>query len=174
MKDGEKPNRVSWNSNFVDITGSIVHSGDVRHVVGNCEEYVSVDFSKNVPYTWMLVGVQNYNTPRLCDLENYIGFRVGEEVVYRAKVNLEEKDFIGYLVNLKEGYVKFIMEGMSDGLGSFGETKFNQYILKKSLNLKKLLEDYIKIKGGILMEEPDEETETLPRNAWELSKLLLD
>ena len=123
----------------------------------------------------MLIGVQNYNSPRLCDLENYIGLRVGDEVLYRAKVNLEEKDLIGYLVNLKEGYVKFIMEGMRDDfIYSFGKTKFNQYILQKNLNLKKLLEDYIKVKGGILMEEPDEETEILPRNAWELSKLLLD
>lgn len=175
MKDGEEPKRVSWNSNFADETGSIVHSGDVRHLVGNCEEYVSVDFSKNVPYTWMLIGVQNFNSPRLCDLENYIGFRVGEEVIYRVKVNLEEKNLIGYLVNLKEGYIKLIMEGMTEGIiCSFGKTKFNQYILQKSLNLKKLLEDYIKIKGGILMEEPDKETEILPRNAWELSKLLLD
>ena len=67
------------------------------------------------------------------------------------------------------------MEGMNDSIiNSFGKTKFNQYILQKSLNLKKLLEDYIKIKGGILMEEPDGETEILPRNAWELSKLLLN
>ena len=175
MEDGGEPNRVSWDSNFTDETGSIVHSGDVRFVVGNCEEYVSVDFSKNIPYTWMLVAVQNYKSPRLCDLENYIGFRVEDEVIYRVKVNLEDKNLIGFLVNLKEGYVKLIMEGMNDSIiVSFGKTKFNQYILQKSLNLKKLLEDYIKIKGGILMEEPDEETEILPRNAWELSKLLLD
>lgn len=175
-EENETLGRVSWDSCFKDQTKSITHSGDVRMVKGNCEEYVCVNFSETPPYDWMLIGVQNYNSPKLCDLENYIGLRKENEVLYRVKVNLEEKNLIGFLVNLKEGYIKLIMEGINENLiTSFGKTKFNQYILRGNLKLKTLLEDYIKTKGGILMEEPDEETEILPsKNAWELSKLLLD
>lgn len=173
--EDETLEKLSWDTRFIDKTKSITHSGDVRWVVGNCEEYVCVNFSEKLPYEWMLIGVQNFHSPKLCDLENYIGLRKENEVLYRAKVNLEEKNLIGFLVNLKEGYIKLIMEGINENLIiSVGKTKFNQYILQKNLKLKPLLEDYIKIKGGILMEEPDEETEILPKNAWELSKLLLD
>lgn len=166
--------RLSWNSYYGSKDLGITHSGDVRNVKGDCEEYVCVRFKHN-SYKWMLIGVQNYNSPRLCDLENYIGLRRENDVIYRAKVNLNDRNLIGFLVNLEEGYVKFIMEGTNeDILTSFGKTKINQYILQKNLNLKNLLKDYIEAKGGIVMDTPDEETEILPRNAWELSKLLLE
>ena len=172
----------------------IRHSGDIRHVQGNCAEYINIDFrgSKEIPYRWMVIGVQNFDSPRLCDLENYIGVAkvsgnddkfgmwtpTENEILTRTKVTLQEKNLLGYLVDFKESTVKYILEGIQSDLNSSVNLDLiRQYTIHSNLGLKKLLGLYLEAKGCIMMEEPDEGTKVYTVediNSGEISCMLLD
>ena len=186
-------NRVGYDTSFIDRTGLIRHSGDIRHVKGNCAEYINIDFrgSKELPYRWMVIGVQNFDSPRLCDLENYIGVAkvsgnddkfgmwtpTENEILTRTKVTLQEKNLLGYIVDFKESTVKYILEGIQSDLNSSVNLDLiRQYTVQSNLGLKKLLGLYLEAKGCIMMEEPDEETKVYTVediNSGEISNLLL-
>lgn len=185
-------NRVGYDTSFTDRTGMIRHSGDIRHVKGDCAEYINIDFrgSKELPYRWMVVGVQNFDAPRLCDLENYIGVAKisGEEktgrwvpseneILTRAKVTLPEKNLLGYIVDFKESTVKYILEGIQSNLNSSVNLDLiRQYTVKDNLSLVKLLAMYLEAKGCKIVEEPDEETRVYTTEdiySGEISGLLL-
>lgn len=185
-------NRVGYDTSFTDRTRMIRHSGDVRHVVGDCAEYINIDFrgSKELPYRWMVVGVQNFDAPRLCDLENYIGVaKVSgdkkngrwvpseNEILTRAKVTLPEKNLLGYIVDFKESTVKYILEGIQSNLNSSVNLDLiRQYTVKDNLSLVKLLTMYLEAKGCKIVEEPDEDTKVYTTKdiySGEISNLLL-
>lgn len=185
-------NRVGYDTSFIDKTRMIRHSGDVRHVKGDCAEYINIDFrrSKELPYRWMVIGVQNFNAPRLCDLENYIGVaKVSgdkkngrwvpseNEILTRTKVTLPEKNLLGYIVDFKESTVKYILEGIQSNLNSSVNLDLiRQYTVKDNLSLVKLLGMYLEAKGCKIVEEPDEETRiytTQDIYSGEISNLLL-
>ncbi len=182
--------KIGWNSDFLDPEKRISYSGDVRFVKGNCAEYISVDFRKNadLPYRWMIVGVQNFEHPHLSSLENYVGVAKisGEynesdvwgpesnEILFRAQVTVEEKNLIGYLVDFKESTVKYILEGTQQNLATIHLDLLKLYTIPGNLSVRKLLEMYIKAKGGIIVEEPDKETKIYSlENLEEITKMLL-
>ena len=185
-------NRVGYNTSFIDRTGMIRHSGDVRHIKGDCAEYINIDFrrSKELPYRWMIIGVQNFDAPRLCDLENYIGVaKVSgdkkngmwvpseNEILTRTKVTLMEKNLLGYIVDFKESTIKYILEGIQSNLNSSVNLDLiKQYTVKDNLGVKKLLRMYLEEKGCEVVEEPDEETKIYTTQdicSGEISNLLL-
>ena len=167
--------RLSWNTDqYVEESGCIRHSGDVRHVKGNFEEYISVDFSKQIPYEYMIIFVQNFDSDKLSDLENYVGFGTMTDTIYRSKVYLQTKNLAGFLVNFKENYVKFIMEGTKAPMDCLSLAYLSEFIERQNLKLKPLVIDYVKAKGGIVVEEPEDDAINLTSNPWELSKLLLE
>jgi hypothetical protein len=185
-------NRVGYDTSFTDRTGMIRHSGDVRCVMGDCAEYINIDFrgSKELPYRWMVVGVQNFNAHRLCDLENYIGVaKVSgdkengrwvpseNEILTRTKVTSPEKNLLGYIVDFKESTVKYLLEGIQSNLNSSVNLDLiKQYTVKDNLSLVKLLTMYLEAKGCKIVEEPDEETKVYTTEdicSGEISNLLL-
>ena len=185
-------NRVGYDTSFTDRTGMIRHSGDIRHVKGDCAEYINIDFrgSKELPYRWMVVGVQNFDAKRLCDLENYIGVAKVEgdkknnkwvpsenEILTRTKVTLLEKNLLGYIVDFKESTVKYILEGIQSNLNSSVNLDLiKQYTVKDNLSLVKLLTMYLEAKGCKIVKEPDEETKVYTTQdicSGEISDLLL-
>lgn len=168
--------RVSWNTHFFDESGSITHSGDVRHVQGNCAEYINVDFRKNPTYKYILILVQNFNSHKLSNIENYLGVSkvISEKIfnngrwiptenntIFRTRVISDAKDIVGYLVNLEEGYIKFILEGIDfNSLYREGAVDVvKQYITEPSLDLRTLLSMYVTSKGGECIQELPEETD---------------
>ena len=159
--DGELKS-ISWNTSFSDYNKVICHSGDIRHQVGDCAEYVTIDYSKNLPpYTWMLVRVQNYDGERLCDVENWIGISEvsGESsdkgwiptkssTVFRGKVTSEVRDLSAFIVNIKEGWIRLILEGSGENLLTSDLDLLKQYLCRGTLGLKHLLSCYIECTGG--------------------------
>lgn len=189
-EDLSEVDRVSWNKKFIDESEIIKHSGDVRHVKGNCAEYINIDFreTKEIPYRWMLIGVQNYDSEKLSDLENYIGLAkiTGDnskklrwapkknEIIFRSKVMIESKNLIGFLVDFKDCTVKYILEGTEQNLCNFNPERVKQYALQNNIKLKKLLELYLKAKGYEIVEKPDEETKIYTvSDMEEISNMLL-
>lgn len=191
-EDFTRCSRVGYSSGFFDETRMIRHSGDVRHVKGECAEYINIDFrrSKELPYRWMVVGVQNFDAPRLCDLENYVGVaKVSgdkkngmwvpseNEILTRAKVTLPEKNLLGYIVDFKESTIKYLLEGIQSNLdSSVNLDLIKQYTVKDNLGLKELLGMYLIAKGCEIVEEPDEETRIYTTQdicSGEISNLLL-
>ena len=160
--------RLSWNTSF-SVPG-IKHSGDVRHVKGDCQEYVSINFSKKIPYTWMLVGVQNFESQSLDCIENYMGFGNGEKTIYRSQVTVKSKNMFGFIVNLKKGYIKTILEGTEWDLLKFKSDVIKQYTVP-GIDLRTIVEEFIKSKGGEVVKEITEETMSLE---GDLSNLIIN
>lgn len=191
VKENLSGKRISWNSsNFIDNPKMIRHSGDVRNVLGNCAEYINIDFSKTkeLPYRWMIIAVQNVNLKKLSNLENYIGLarvtgRISKklwwipkknEIIFRTKVTLESRQLIGFLVDFKKCTIKYILEGTEKCICELDPKIVKQYVLRNNIKLKKLLELYLKAKGYEVVEKPDKETKIYTTSDMkEISNMLL-
>lgn len=151
---------ISWSSGFQDKNKFVSHSGDIRHQIGDCAEYVTIDYSKEIPYTWMLVTVQNFDGPKLCNVENWIGVsKITEktsETLFRGRVTSESRDMAAFIVNIKEGWARLILEGVGSNVLE-DEELIRQYITPDTLDVKSLLSQYIKCTGGEVSEEKSEE-----------------
>lgn len=152
---------ISWNSKFRDTNKFVSHSGDIRHQRGDCAEYVTIDYSKEIPYTWMLVTVQNYDGPKLCEVENWIGISKvsgkNSSTLFRGKVTSEVKNMAAFIVNIKEGWVRLILEGVDQNVLN-NKKLIKQYIIPNTLDIKDLLTQYVKCTGGEVSESPSEDT----------------
>ena len=156
---------ISWHRNFNDISKFVSHSGDIRHQKGDCAEYVTIDYTKDFSYTWMLVTVQNYDSDRLCDVENWIGIsQVSDDKttsIFRGKVTSEVKNMSAFIVNLKEGWAELILEGVEANVLTSGANLIKQYTSSNYLDVKNLLVNYVEHTGGKVIDCPLNEDEEI-------------
>lgn len=152
--------QISWNRNFCDEDRCITHSGDVRYQKGDCAEYVTIDYSKKVPYSWMLITVQNYEGRKLCDLENWIGISQisgeNQSTLFRGKVMSEANNMAAFIINIKEGWIRLILEGIGEDVLN-NEELIKQYVTP-TLDVKELISQYVKCTGGEVLESPTDDT----------------
>lgn len=179
-KDG-KFSTVCWQEMF-NMNSIIVHSGDVRYVKGNCAEYVSIDLDSprinNIKQIFFCV--DNYERDSLADTEVYVGVSKVDKLVEkdpdqhwvptesttsRIKIDVKSKSAIVCILDLETMTLTYSLVGLEDS------GKFNSTLLKSCMNsfkgmtLLEALQENITIRGGQIVETPEEEdVETIKRD----------
>lgn len=176
--NGKLVKSINWIDGFADEGKVITHSGDVRFQKGDCSEYVTIDYESprlNLPSDWLLITIQNYECRPLNSLKNWIGISSvtdghfdkndnwippESDTLFRGRVTSESKNLVAFLVNIKEGWAKLILEGINVSVLNNAEVNsIKHYLLPNSIfNVKTLMEFYVKSTGGTIVEEPDEDT----------------
>lgn len=180
-KNGEF-NKVCWQEMF-NMNSIVVHSGDVRLVKGNCAEFVSIDLDSprinNIKQIFFCV--DNYERDSLTDTEVYVGVSKVDKLVEkdpdqhwvptesttlsRVKLDVKSKSAIGCILDLETMTLTYSIIGLENS------SKFNSTLLKcymnsfKGMTLLEALRENITIRGGQIVETPDEEdVETIKRD----------
>ena len=175
-------NRVCWQEMF-NMNSVVIHSGDVRYVTGNCAEFVSIDLDdpKINELKQIFFCVDNYERASLADTEVYVGVSKVDKLIEddpeyhwvpiesttlsRIKLDIKSKAALACILDLETMTLTYSLVGL-DNSSKFNSTLLKSYMNSlKGMTLLEALQENITIRGGQIVETPDEEdVETIKRD----------
>ena len=142
-KDDDTISNIGFHTTFKS-GDAVVHSGDVRHRVGDCTEFVDIDIQEALKQGWKYVAMDvcNYEGRRLDTLDNWLGFITYDDVFpsrnsnwippknvdFSKKIEVKDSSMAAWIFDLEKREAIFIGAGMSDM--PINSVKKNQEIIK--------------------------------------------
>ena len=165
---------IGWNTHFKNY--GLIHSGDIRHQVGDCAEYINIDMKRaRKEFTKIIFTGVDFDNDRLgssCD--TYIGcskvnllldkeWAPKENVtLFREKIRgFNSKAVLLFVVDLEENYMKVITEPYP-AFGYANVFNFDYYFSDNSIKFLDLLKLFLESRGFEIIDEvPEDEPYTL-------------
>lgn len=176
--DIEKTTNIGWNSRMV--SNFAIHSGDVRHRVGHCAEYIDIKIDEAIKEGWRYacIDVHDYEAAGFCNIDNKSGICVidnldsgdifwkpEKNIVQAFKLNTQGNSVLALIIDFELKKVYMVDEDLSgipvgNYQGPQKKSLIKELIEEPILGVKTLLEANSLARGAkVISEEQFKEIE---------------
>lgn len=174
-EDLEISENISWNTGLK--TSYACHSGDVRHVIGDCAEYIDIDINLAVErgFRYVCIDIHDYNgygfnkypnKAGICTVKNKIflspstNWKPDGNTIQAFSLGTEGSAVLAMVIDLKEKKLYQIDEDLSGiPVGTYNSTQkkemLKSYVGEQPISVERLIRLNTFARGGQILSEEE-------------------